>query len=374
MRSIAITILSTFSVLSVYSQINRTHNAFRAGDVIVKQQVEYKEPEEAGANQVWDFGELKTINKEYKLSYSYPPLQGDSLYILGSHSFKKKDVSEDELVIGTEHNTMYYYRVKNDSLLLIGHENPTVKLQYTEPFFVMPYPLSIGQVKTSAYQSKGIYSGTVKMQTSGNVIPTADAYGTMILPTGDTLNPVLRVKTIHTIGEIAGQPTKQVETYRWYTKGYRYPLFETIKNTRLDDDKVLFTTAFYYPPQEHLYIENDSENLALLEEMWNIEDKTNEQQKDQQAKTVSLEDIMTCKIYPNPVESTLYLEYEMKRDAKVSFQLYTISGNPVKLANPRQRTKGSYSETIDCSNLQPRQYVLRITADDKFVNEVVIKK
>ena len=372
MRSIAIFILSTFSVLSVYSQINRAHNAIRSGDVIVKQQVEYKEPGEAGANQIWDFSELKTINKEYKLTYGLPPLLGDSLYILGDYHFMKKDVAEDELIVGTEHNTMYYYRVKNDSLLLLGHENPTVKLQYTEPFFVMPYPLSIGQVKTSAYHTKGIYSGTVKMQTSGNVVTTADAYGTMILPTGDTLNPVLRVKIIHTIGEIAGTPTKQVETYRWYTKGYRYPLFETIKNTRLNDNKVLFTTAFYYPPQEHLYIENDPDNQKLLDEMWDMEDKANEQ--DQQTKTVSLEDIMTCKIYPNPVESTLYLEYEMKRDAKVSFQLYTISGTPVKLASPRQRTIGSYSETIDCSNLQPRNYVLRITADDKFVNEIIIKK
>ncbi|MBB4038344.1 hypothetical protein GGR21_004296, partial [Dysgonomonas hofstadii] len=31
-------------------------------------------------------------------------------------------------------------------------------------------------------------------------------------------------------------------------------------------------------------------------------------------------------------------------------------------------------ETIDCSNLQTKNYVLRITADDMFVNEVVIKK
>jgi len=362
----------------VYGQLNIEHNRYRSGDVIVKQQVEYKDPGEAGANIFWDFSKLKTINKEYKLSYSSPPLLGDSLYMLGDYTFKKKDVTNNELVVGTEHNTMYYYRIKEDSLLLLGHENPTVKLQYTEPFFQMPYPLSIGQIKTASYTTNGKYSGTVNIKTHGDVIVTADAYGILVLPTGDTLNPVLRVKTIHTIGELKNnikQPiTKQVETHRWYTKGYRYPIFETIRNSDIQKDKELFKTAFYYSPQEHLYLDTDPENLALLEEMWDMENPENNNTDDQQAKTVALSDIMVCKIYPNPVESILYLEYELKQDAKVSFQLYTISGNTIKLTNPKQKTTGIYSETIDCSNLQVRNYVLRITANNTFVNEVIIKK
>jgi len=377
MKTIAILFLSALSVLSAHSQINRDHNKPRQGDVIIKQQVEYKDPGEAGASQIWDFSELKTINKEYKISYSSPPLQGDSLYILGNCTLKKKDVAEDELVVGTEHNTMYYYRIKDDSLLLLGHENPTVKLQYTEPFFQMPYPLNMGQTKTASYTTNGKYSGTVKIQTQGDILISADAYGKLILPTGDTLNPVLRIKTIHRIGELKNnikqQVTKQVEINRWYTKGYRYPIFETIKNTDIQKDKELFKTAFYYPPQEHLYLDSDPENMALLEEIWDMENQDNNTDTEQ-AKTISLEDIMDCKIYPNPFTSTLYLKYELKQDARVSFQLYTISGNLVKQTNPKQQLTGTYNEAIDCSNLQPRSYVLRITANNTFVNEVIIKK
>jgi hypothetical protein len=89
---------------------------------------------------------------------------------------------------------------------------------------------------------------------------------------------------------------------------------------------------------------------------------------------VTLENLMACKIYPNPVESQMYLEYELKQDAKVSFELYSIEGMPVKKIKSQQKTAGAYIETIDCSSLRPNNYVLRITANNLFVNEIIIKK
>lgn len=38
------------------------------------------------------------------------------------------------------------------------------------------------------------------------------------------------------------------------------------------------------------------------------------------------------------------------------------------------KTAGTYYETVDCSNLSPKNYVLRIIANGIFVNEVIIKK
>jgi hypothetical protein len=90
--------------------------------------------------------------------------------------------------------------------------------------------------------------------------------------------------------------------------------------------------------------------------------------------TVALKDILNCKIYPNPVHSILNLEYELKKDARVHFQLFTIDGVPVKAISPKNRTKGTYRETLDCSSLSARNYVLRITANDLFIKEVIIKK
>lgn len=390
--SLIVLLFFFFSVPCLFGQLNASHNHLRWGDVLIKQQVEFIDPGEAGVNRLWDFSKVKTINGEYTLTYSLPPLEGDSVYIMGNNRFFRDKVSSDALVIGTEHNTMYYYRLSNDSLLQLGHENPTIRLEYTTPMTLMSFPLNYGQTVVSDYQSKGLYSSTVDMQSEGIMVTTADAYGKMILPTGDTLSPVLRVKTIQTIldkstytqnpentGNVDQTENKgiQLETCRWYSKGYRYPVFETVRSINLNDQSEIFSTGFFFPPQDHLYLDSDPENQALVDELWkqteNNKDKSN-QTDDPSAKTVTLEDMLTCKIYPNPVETQMNLEYELKQDAKVSFELYSIEGMPVKKIKAQQKAKGTYYQTIDCSNLNQKNYVLKITANGHYLNQIIIKK
>jgi len=371
-------------VLPVCGQLNTVHNHYRPGDVLIKQQVEYVDPGSSGQNRVWDFSRLKTINDEYTLTYNLPSLEGDSVYLLGDKRYRKKDIGDNELIVGTEHNTMYYYHLTNDSLLQLGHENPSVKLEYTRPMALMRFPLNYGQSVSSAYTSKGLYSGTVDIQTQGTITTTADAYGKIILPSGDSLSPVLRVKTVQTIFDIADEDSyttdetnnvgKQLETCRWYSKGYRYPVFETIRNINLSDSTEIFSTAFFFPPQDHLYLDTDPGNQALLDKLWKETEDDVTNTDNEQVKTVALEEIITCKMYPNPVESILNLEYELKQDAKVSFELYSIEGLPVKKIHAKPQKAGRYYETLDCTSLYPKNYVLRITANGMFVNEVIIKK
>ena len=376
-------IIGIFCFAPLRSQLNVQHNQFRAGDVLYKQQVEYVDPGEVGADRLWNFSKLKTVNDAYTLEYALPPLEGDSVYIFGNRRYKKDDVKDNELIVGTEHNTMYYYHLNEDTLLQIGHENPSVLLAYTSPMSIMRFPLNYGEHVSSDYRSKGIYSATVEMQTEGTVSVTADAYGKMILPSKDTLDLVLRVRTLQTIADIPrkGSDTtktrnrsRQLEIYRWYSKGYRYPVFETIRNLYSEDSSVIFSTAFFFPPQDHLYLDTDSANLALLDQLWDLDRKDIDDPGGEQAETASLHDIMTCRLYPNPVSSILNLEYELKQDAKVSFQLFTINGALLKTTGSTQKTKGVYHETMDCSSLAARTYVLVITADDLSMNEVIIKK
>ncbi|MDR2004122.1 MAG: T9SS type A sorting domain-containing protein [Prevotella sp.] len=382
MKIIFLMLMSAFTgVLSVSGQLNTTHNHFRPGDALIKQQVEFIDPGQPGANKVWDFSKLKTINGAYTLTYDLPPLEGDSIYILGDKRYNKKNTADEDLIVGTEHNTMYYYHLSGDSLLQTGHENPSVVLAYTSPMVLIQYPLNYGQSVSSAYNSEGLYSGTVNIRTQGTTTTTADAYGKIILPSGDILSPVLRVKTEQTIQNIPDESSlntdkndkgKLLETCRWYSKGYRYPVFETVRNINLSDSTEIFKTAFFFPPQDHLYLDTDPENQSLLDELWK---ETEEKQAiDPTAKTVTLEDIMTCKIYPNPVVSVMNIEYELKQDAKVSFELYSIEGLPVKKIAAKSKTAGTYYETVDCSSLHPKNYVLRITANGMFVNEIIIKK
>lgn len=386
MKKILLALFSAIlSVLSATGQLNALHNHYRSGDVLIKQQVEFIDPGPSGTNLLWNFSKLKTIEEEYTLKYTDPPLEGDSVYILGDLRYGKGEISENELIVGTEHNTMYYYQTKGGSLFQTGHENPVVKLEYTSPVLLIPFPLDYGQEVTSDYSSKGSYSGTIDIQTKGQIITSADAYGELILPSGDTLGQVLRVKTLQLIEDVPDPDSyeideesnkgKLLETYRWYSKGYRYPVFETVRNINLPDSAILFSTAFFYPPQDHFYLDTDSENLALLDELWKKTEniQTHSKSNDREGKNISLKDIMYCEIYPNPVVTQVNLEYELKKDAEVVFELYSIAGSLVKKIQSN-KAKGFYSESIDCSRLYPGNYILHISADNHFFTEIIIKK
>jgi len=62
-----------------HAQLSLAYNRPRAGDKLVKYQVEYKDPGPSGENVLWDFSKLKTVNENYTVTYSAPEVLGDSL-------------------------------------------------------------------------------------------------------------------------------------------------------------------------------------------------------------------------------------------------------------------------------------------------------
>lgn len=90
MKRFCTLIFSSLLVLSLYAQLNADHNSLRSGDVIIKQQVQYKDPGKVGENLLWDFSELELINDQYELVYSDAPLIGDSIYVMGYTNLTRK--------------------------------------------------------------------------------------------------------------------------------------------------------------------------------------------------------------------------------------------------------------------------------------------
>ena len=373
MKKLSMFLLGWVVLLPAFSQVNREHNQIRTGDEIIKQQVEYQSPGEPGPNKVWDFSRLKTINDEYRLIYSDPPLQGDSLYILGDYTFLKKEVKQGELIVGTEHYTMYYYRQRGDSLLLLGHENPTVRLQYTKPVLQLLFPAGYGQADVAkGYNAKGLYSSTVPIASQGDVTIGVDAFGKMILPTGDTLSPVVRIKHLKTLTDENHNIDKILETYSWYTKGYRYPVFETVRNIQAKDSTEIFSTAFYYPLQDHYYLSSDPENQKLLDELWDMENR--QQIGNTQESTNQKNDIVQIeKVYPNPVKTDLRIEYTLKSKSQVQILLVASDGNIVRRIHKGIQNTGQYEETIHCSGLMYGTYHLKLIAGNQIINQTIIK-
>ena len=370
-----------FCPLLSFGQINLQHNGLRSGDEIIKQQVDYKDPGREGENVIWDFGKLKSVNDEYSLVYSSPVLQENSYYVMGYDTIQSKNTDQNSLIIGTEHNTMYYYQLKENQLLLLGHENPTNLLHYTQPVVAATYPTNYKQNQTNSYQSEGIYSGKIPFDTKGTITTLADAYGAIILPSGDTLSHVLRIKTVQSISEIIQSinPAMNdslemvVVSYKWYSKGYRYPIFETIRAINTTDtlNTQEYQTAFFFPPQEHLYLDDDKDNLAVLDSLWDLEHK-----KDIDNPITNPDNGMKLayNFYPNPVQSQLTLEYYLESATTVNVTIYSMEGKLIKKQEIGKLDKGLHTEYIDCSNLAKGTYILRIEAGSEVMSDKIIKK
>jgi hypothetical protein len=348
-------------------------NLPRVNDVIVKQQVQYKDPGRSGENVIWNFGQLESINDEYTLTYSAPYLLRDSIYILGRDTIPVSELADDYLFTGSEHYTMYYYRYSGSCLWTLGHENAVTLLQYAPPLLSGVFPMKYGESRAAVYSSRGLYSGSVPFETEGKAQIEADAFGMMILPSGDTLKQVMRTSALRTFSEQllteAGDSvtvhTRQ-ETCCWYSKGYRYPVFETIRNivSRDTTETGRFETAFFYPPQEHYYLDEDEENLALQEKSEKEEENTSDPWKG-----------LSYNIFPNPAKLFLEVELYLPRPASVRIQLRTTMGLTVKEENRGLVPAGEISRSLlDVYTLPVDDYILDIWLDDYLISQVILKR
>ncbi|MDR0541245.1 MAG: T9SS type A sorting domain-containing protein [Dysgonamonadaceae bacterium] len=336
-------------------------NLPRPGDEIVKRQVEYKDPGRSGENVLWDFSALSSVNDEYRLAYS-SPFPVDSVYIMGLDTVPVSAISYGELITGVEHYTLYYYRLSNNRLWALGHENPTNILQYASPLLSAVYPIAYGESHREKYASSGLYSSSEPFSGRGSVEIRADAYGMMLLPSGDTLKQVLRIRSVQTIFGSDSLSAGVLESYKWYAKGYRYPVFETIRTAGPDSITGRFATAFFYPPQDHYYLDDDEENLALLQE------------NDTTGKPVDPWEGLNYNFYPNPVTTTVNVELYLPRPAEVKLQVRNQTGTLLASESKGSLLQGLHHLRLDLPVLITGNYLLTILLDEYAISEIIMKR
>lgn len=388
MKYLLLTLLYLFSAVNtLFSQSNLQYNLnmYRDGDSIVKQQVTYRDAERSGENVLWDFSQLETIDKKYQLVYS-------------------KFVPTDSLIIGIEHRTMYKYGLSGDSLLLWGYENPTTKIRNQFPELLLRFPFQYKSRIKSYYSGKGEYCDRMDMSVMGTTQSEADAYGMIILPNKDTLRNVLRIKNRKLLIEdirskelfpvikdtirsedladsieyrlSSDSIVVAVETYRWYVKGYRYPIFETIRTGNLRDSlkNEYFSTAFFYPPDEHIYLKDDKENLLVLEELRLDDELKQSRNSNSSQKGLDFLSQFSYNVYPNPVKTRLYVEYYVDRTSTISMRLYALNGHLLETNPERSINPGVSIVEINLSAYPKGEYILQIKVNENVLSEKIIKK
>lgn len=368
--------------LLAQSVLSASANLPRPGDRLVKQQVVFKDPGSNGLQILWDFSEQELVNEDYELKYS-------SL-LLGS-----------DTIVGTEHQTMYYYHSHGDSLSLSGYENPTTLIQYRKPESLLIFPLLYGRTFTDYFDGKGSYCDRLSIHVQGKSIVTVDGMGQIVLPGGDTLQHVLRVHALKKIAEqmnplsaygtilsadsipfalnrdsvdhhLSNDSTRmEVETWRWYAEGYRYPVFETIKSTiyKFNDFYQHFETSFYYPPHEQYYdLVTDAENQKKRD----IADDRNKE-RDDSWKDVGKDERLDYSHYMD-AQGNLHVNYTLAEDAKVTISLYDMQGRQLTAIQEVVKLEGSYQEEISLSKYSAGEYLLQIQVNDKRYGSKLIKQ
>lgn len=233
MKNVLLFIILNFSCLCVRGQfiITKKNNLPRSGDCLVKQQVSFVNPAETDSTFLLDLRELVPIDKNYQLKY-----------------YKKGDS-----IVAREHNTLYYYVEKNNILYCVGFENPLMLLSYAIPEQILAFPFANKQKITNSFDGKETYCDKQHFHVFGKTSTKSEAVGQIILPDGDTLCHVSRIHTKNIIDEQA--ITENVtscssfvndsidnhlqndsiivkdEIWKWFADGYRYPIFESIKNS-----------------------------------------------------------------------------------------------------------------------------------------------
>ncbi|MDR0874465.1 MAG: T9SS type A sorting domain-containing protein [Prevotellaceae bacterium] len=378
-KAIYIFLLSALPILSQAQHIlTAENNMMRPEDEIVKQQVDYKDPGRAGQNVLWNFGELNLQNEAYRLTYSE---------------------DRNGQIRGTEHNTRYYYRLSGDTLLQTGYENPTTLSIDEQPEILMVFPVYYGDSTFGYFNANGRYSERLHISAMGTLCGYADAYGMMILPNGDTMKNVLRIRSVKTFAETMKslkrgnkQPKTfvstdsinsrlqndsvlfEIETFRWYAKGYRYPIFETVNTITKTQDSIqkFFNVAFFYPPQEHYYLEDDPENLAELDSLNSSNDSSSNSNDSSNNSGNADWGIFTYNIHPNPVYNVLSLEYYAEKPSDVIITLYDAQRH-LLYNKSINNSSGVYNVTINMGGYVTGSYFLKIYNGHETFDEVIIK-
>lgn len=361
----------------------------RANDTIVKQEVAYKNPGRSGADVFWNFSKVQATKIPYRVCYS----------------------GNDTLVSCKEHFTGYnYFLNPGDSLFLSGYRNRTAYFNAILPGIELRYPFHYADSIGGFYYGEGKYSDKLAFVSQGRTMVKADAWGTMLLPDNDTLKNVMRVcfqkdicekvsVTDSILLKVHGDSTVldkehilehlqndmimlRMKDYRWYAEGYRYPVFETVhcETFRLGIPVAYYTTAFYYPPEEHVYLENDLQNLQLQEVLKEKGLSAHRAPSSQGGKEQDNTDRMHSELsvyyntYPNPVKENLTIEYYLSEDASVQISLFDMSGRLLQQEKYDTQASGVHEEILPMDTYPRGTYILRLIVSDITYVEKIIKE
>ena len=340
-------IILFFVSLSGQSQtIDYLANGPRIGDVMNRVPLTPFDVGKEGSDVLWDFSNIEDI---------------------GESSLVEVFQSSDSVLCTQDISKTQKLYLSSDTLKLIGYENRFVKMNYSTPFILLTYPFEYTNRIENSYEGKGIYCQHLLMKQSGVQSVESDSKGRLITSDGDTLRDVIRLHSFCTgfVEMYSPNDSLQIdsafrkleitETYQWYARGFRYPIYESSSVSYYD--KKLSCVSTIQTAYRYVILENASVKDEVNDSIRNtIKDKIN---KD--------DDIIRYYITNNGSELTIH--YDLDADATISTLICNDQGILYGREKVSQSKGTDYQMSLDIQSLPKGRYVLYINVNGKVYNE-----
>lgn len=358
--------------------LNEATSLFRPGDIIAKQELQYKAPGPAGKDVIWDFRELIYLGSEY------------TECLVGK-------IDSSLICLGGDNG--YKYKFSGDSLFCIGYQTPTLHIDYLLPELRRIYPTVYKDSIHTFYYGEGVYSQMLPITVYGEMTHVADAEGTLLLPDGDSLKNVLRIRSTAHIGQQMSaftsiyangdtshysidsllhrlqndKVTWEVTTYQWYAPGYRYPLFETVQNKIIDSSgsRSHFNRSYYFPSVDQNYLSEDASNQEIRTNLILQEERLRSKHAPGSEGIGNENHTYNYSIGANQI---LHVNYLLVETSTVEFYLYSPNGATLWHKHLADLPSGTHTVDHDLSPLIPGTYLLAILINGELHTEKIQKQ
>ena len=252
------------------AQVTSGQQEFRDGDALWRQTVNYESITRNNPNVLADLNSMEVISDDHRMKLRF--YDNDSVTVY-------------------ENRMRYDYRQTDDSLQIIGSEGHLLRMVYDRPELYLRFPMATGDSIGGIYSGCGTYCERLFLHRFGRYKTVADGSGCIILPEGDTLKNVVRLRTERTIStlylpldsmiaahgnfmSVPSLPLDSIRLYmqndtamayvtihRYYAQGFRYPVIEEMVVNN-QEGEVVESTAYYCSPDEQAQL-TDVENERL---------------------------------------------------------------------------------------------------------------
>lgn len=285
----------------------------------------------SGANQTWNFSGINMLTDSVVFNWVDPSTTPYTSSFPGAHIAEGNQIG------------YMYYTIAGGDLSNIGSgvgTSPQLITTLTDPEIVFRIPFTYTNTYTDNFS--GTINGPITIIRNGTITKTADAYGTIILPTG-TFNNVLRINFHQDITDsIAGIPvvTRTVtDNYSWYTSQYKFPIFSISLST--------IYTATDQTTTKSAVIATLNTSVGVVPFGNQVVSKYKLHQN-----------------YPNPFNPSTSITFDIVKTSDVKLLVYDALGREVEELVNERLSNGSYKVDFNSSHLTSGVYFYKLTAGD----------